>query len=430
MAKKEGGLWSSKRALALDIDWIISLGLFLIYLGAFFLAIRQLPTGQRPTEALLDNVADGVQDISTWHVQKLPLLITSNITGNEPVIAKFSYNWQNFSFKDNTSFDNKEGKLMFTRNLREGKNVLELVTSSQSYITSQATFDLTAGSGDASINSKRFMAEFKNSMLARANHMEKERLSDFNISLSEAGLNPEVAVSEANITALSAMYKLSFPQLNHTSFVIAGFSRIFNYINTDAKEPHNLTVSATLRNYSLFYINNAFSGPINYSTQACTTTFGNYIDFYDDISGVTFITPERTNISFCTGNMTARLDLEFSMENETRYDILFHEGSFNTTLKYIAPYKTAFGIAHNITGISEELYRRMNETDYNALKRNWSYPSSREFSMALYNETGTLIFIYQPKIPGITNVFAKEKDVFLLDKYGQKAKHKLRIKGW
>ncbi|MEK6854072.1 MAG: hypothetical protein AABX60_01935, partial [Nanoarchaeota archaeon] len=411
---KKPRLSTSKKALAVDLDWIISLGLFVIYLGGFFIAIRQLPAQQSFTGALLENVADGIEESTNWQVQKLPLIIFSNISGREPVIVGFAYNWKNFSFSDNTSFDNKDGRLIFVRTLSQGRNTLELVTSSENYTLPFASLDLTATDREASVNSQRFSAEFQNSMLARAIHFDKERLSDFNISVEGLVLRPETAITEANVTALSAKYKAEFPQLSHTSFVVAGFSRMLNYVNTDAKEPHNVIISATLRNYTSFYINNAVSGAINSTAQVCTTSRSRYIDFYDGISGVTFIAPEETNISFCSGNLTAQLSLDFPIKNETRYDILFHSGDFNSTLKYVSFYKAAFGIAENITGISQALYKKVNESDYEALKRGWSYPNSREFTFTLYDAGGKLVFNYQPKIPGATNVFAREKDVFVL----------------
>lgn len=420
----------SRKGMAIDIDWIISLGLFLIYIGVFFIAIRQLPAQQSVTDALLENLADGIDESTTWEVRRLPLIIFSNISGTEPVIVGFPYSWRNFSFTDNMSFDSSDGKLAFVRTLSREKNVLELVTSSENYTAQATSFDLTAGAAGFSVNSQRFTTEFQNSMLVRVNHFDKERLSDFNISVEGVVLKPETAATEANVTALSAKYKATFPQLSHTSFAVAGFSRILNYVSTSSGEPHNAVISATLRNYTFFHINNAVSGAINFSQQTCTASIGRYVDFYDDTSGVTFIAPEGTNISFCSGNLTVRFSLDFAMRNETRYDILFHAGDFNSTLKYVSPFKTAFGIAENTTGISKALYRKVNLTDYETLRESWSYPKSKEFAFALYDENGGLVFNYQPKAPGITNIFARERDVFVLDKYGLKAKHKLRVKGW
>lgn len=429
-AKKRDRKGWSKKALAVDLDWIISLGIFLIYIGVFFIVIRQLPTNQSPASALLSSVADHIEASTEWNVQKLPLLIASNISGSEPIIVKFSYDWKNFSFTDNTSFDYVDGMLIFKPNLQEGRNLLELVSSSENYTLTSSNFDLTAGANGASVDSQQFVSEFKSSMLARVNHFGKERLTDFNISISGVALKPEAAAAEANITTLSAKYKLQFQQLNYTAFIVAGYSRVLNYVTTSASEPHNLKVSVTLRNYTFFHINNALAGTINYTEEECRSSPSRYIDFYDSISGITFIMPEGANMSFCAANGAVKFSTDFSITNETRYDIIFHPGDFNNTLKYVSPYRTAFGMPENITGISQQLYRKLNETDYLAVKRNFSYPSSREFSFSLYNESGTLVFNYQPKPAGITNVFAQEATVFLLDKYGTKSKHTLRLRGW
>jgi hypothetical protein len=421
---------SSKKGLAIDIDWIISLGIFLIFLGVFFLSLRQLTFDPSPADSLLNNVVDGVDDFTLWQVQELPLIITSNITGTEPVLVRFRQPWTNFSFKDNTSFDHKEGKLIFVKRLEEGKNLLSLVSSTDNYSIPTTGRDLEGTDNLVTVNTKRFSAEFSNSMLLRVNHFEKERISDYNVSILGVELNTETATKETSNTELSTMHKLKFDQFNHTSFIVAGFPRIFNYINTNVKEQHNLTMSATVRNYTFFHIDNSISGTINYSKKDCTTTKSRYIDFYDSISGVSFITPEGTNLSFCAGNRTVELTLEFSITNETRYDIIFHEDNFNSTLKYVSPYRTAFGIVENLSGVSYNLFKSMNETDYKVLKENWSYPVSRDFSFVLENQSGSKVFVYEPVNPGITNVFAKKEDLFVLDKYATKKKHQLRIRGW
>ena len=420
----------SRTGVAIDLDWIISLGIFLIYLGVFFITIRQLPTTQTPTVALIDSVADGIRSSATWHVQRLPLIISSNLSGTEPLIVKFSYDWKNFSFTDNTSFDNSEGRLIFVRTLSTGRNLAQLVTSSENYSAPAKVLDIAAGSGGASVNSQRFISEFQNSMLARVNHFGKERLSDYNISISGVSLKPESGATQTAIQSLSAKYKLILPQINHTSFVVAGYSRIFNYVTTAAQEPRQMLVSATIRNYTFFYINNALSGPINYTRKGCTSSPTRYIDFYDDNSGLTLIAPQGSNLTFCVGNTSISLGLEFPIANETRYDIIFHPGTFNSTLKYVVPYKTAFGIVENLSGISTNLYKKLNETNYQTLKDRFGYPKTKEFSFTLLNDSGTSLYNYQPVSPGITNIFTKEVDLFLLDKYGAKIRQKLRIKGW
>ncbi|MBI2144788.1 hypothetical protein HYU18_00535 [Candidatus Woesearchaeota archaeon] len=420
----------SKKAVAIDVDWIISLGLFLIYLGAFFVFIRQLPGQDSPADSLLDNVHDGIVDRASWNVQRVPLFINSNISGKEPMIINFPYDWKNFTFEDNHSFDIKDSKLVFPRQLIQGKNVLEIASSGENYTLPSEDFDLEASPSAASIDSQRFNAEFSNAFLSRASHFDKERLDEFNISISGIVLKPETASTEANISALSAKYKLVYPQANHTAFVVAGFSRILNYVGTDAKESHDIVVSATVRNYTFFHVTNALSGTINYTAGGCTSGSSRYIDFNDGVSGVTFVTPEGSNFSFCIGNSTVRMGIQFALQNESRYDIIFHPGDHNATTRYVSPYRTAFGAIENLTGVSTPLYRKLNETAYDTLKSAFRYPSSRDFSFTLLNDTGGTVFNYQPQLAGATNVFAKESEVFILDKYGIKSRHRLRIRGW
>ncbi len=420
----------SKEGVAIDLDWIISLGIFLIYLGVFFVVIRQLPTQQSPASALLGNVIDGIKSSTRWTVQELPLVIASNISGPEPMMVRFRYAWQNLSFKDSAYFEKKGGRLIFVKELSAGRNLLELVSSGENYTLPVPVLELEATSSGASVNSQRFLSEFQSSMLSRVNHYGKERLGSLNLSISGVSLRPETATPEANITALSAMYALEFPAFNHSSFVVAGYPRIISYVNSAAKEPHNLSVAATLMNYTSFYISDAAYGAINYTTRGCVQAKGDYIDFYDGLSGATFISPPGSNISFCAGDATVRLRIDIPIENETRYDIIFHAGDYSSTLKYISPYTVAFGMAENLSGVSKGLFQMLNETDYEALKKRWGYPSSREFSFGLFNETGTQEFNYTPKSPGITNVFAKEADVFVLDKYAAESKYELRVRGW
>ena len=420
----------SKKGVAIDIDWIISLGVFLVYLGVFFLMIRQLPERQSPAASLLGSVADGVAESAAWQVQRLPLVISSNVSGAEPIITSFGYDWKNFSFTDNTSFDISEGKLIFAKQLKTGKNIAWLVKSPENYSKPATTADLAAGPNGVSIDSQRFVTEFQNSIITRASHFEKERLSDFNISISGVSFKPESGSAENSVQTISAKYKLVLPKINHTSFIVAGFSRIYSYVTTDATEPHRMLISATIRNYTQFHINNALSGGINYTDGTCTSSETRLIDFYDANSGLAFILPQEGNVTFCTGNTSIALGLEFPIGNETRYDMIFHPGDYNSTLKYVSPYRTAFGMIENVTGTSLSLYKSLNETDYAALKNRFGYPNSREFSFTLLNSSGAALFNYQPVIPGITNVFTREADIFVLDKYGAKTKHKLRIKGW
>jgi hypothetical protein len=421
---KEG---NSKKGIAVDLDWIISLGLFLIYLGIFFIAIRQIPSQASPTSALLDGLASHITTDTAWSVEELPLVVFSNVSGSEPIIIRFPYSWKNFSFKDQLYFEMKDGRLMFIKELGEGRNLLELVHSGENYSLAAPLLELQANRVSATVNSKRFQAEFQDSMLSRANHYDSERLGNLNIQLSSTELSFRKA--ESSITPLSASYTAEFEELNHTSVIIAGYPRIINFIDTDQQQPHNFSMAMTVRNYSRYFVNGLLH-QIDYSKDGCAYATSNFLDFSDDLSGAGFVFPEQANIKICTSNSLVSLQADFPVEREARYDIIFHQGDYTNAIAYSAPYRTRFGVALNITGASMRLLSGLNNTNYEDLKKAWGYPAKREFQFVVINQSGSSPFNYSSASPGISNVYAKESDIFILDKYGDRTRNTLRVRGW
>ncbi len=416
---------------AIEADWIVSIGLFLVYLSFFFFYITPL-TSEQPdvSDALLHNIEENLRANATWHVQRAPVLIRSNLSSTEPVIAPFFFNWANISFSDNTTFYLQENKLIFKEALRKGQNIKWVVSSGDSYPQPESLEDLSPTGNSVTIDGSRFRAEF-DGLLTSAVHFEKQRISNLSLKLDGSAVSTESAKKEYNFTAFAAKYKMSSQTLNHTTFVVGGFPRLYSYASPkQVFEPHNLTVSATLQNYTSYFIDATYSGAINYTEKTCTSRFSNYIDFYDNLAGLTLITEDTANISFCTENASLELSATMALSNETRYDLLFHSGDYNSTLKYLYPYTVKTGLAENLSGISMSLIARLNESDYSSLKKAWNFPQSRDFSFELLNETSFPLVNYSPKSPGFVNIFTKQFDEVLLEKYGSKTKYRLRVKGW
>src|SRR3989338_8208372 len=206
-----------------EVDWIVSIGIFLVFLALFFVYLAPYNLRQPDAaEALLGNVEDKIRLNATWHVSRLPIFIDSNTSSTEPVIAPFLHTWKNISFSDNTSFFRQENKLLFAADLRIGSNLKWVVSSNEPYPQQAATADLAPTQNSVIIDGSRFRAEF-NGLPTAASHFDKARLANFNISLDGVPLPPEPAAKEYNFTSFAAKYKLSAAQLNHTTFVIGDF---------------------------------------------------------------------------------------------------------------------------------------------------------------------------------------------------------------
>lgn len=416
---------------AIEVDWIVSLAIFLIYLTMFFLYLRPFTEEQtEASEVLLAGLESSLKENATWHVQRAPLFIHSNITSLEPIIAPFLLSWENISMADNASFYRQENKLIFKSNISTGPNVKWVVSSEEQYPQQYVLTDLDATASDVTIDSQRFKAEF-DGLLKSVVHFEKQRVSGFNISLDSGFISQESAVKEFNFSDLAAKYKLSAETVNHTTFVVGDFPRLFNYVEPrQTFEQHNFTLFVTLHNYTSYYIDNSLSGMLNFTKQTCQEKSSDYIDFYDSLGGVSFITDEISAISFCAGNDSVSLSVSMPLNKEMNYNIIFHTGDYTKTQKYINPYSIRMGLLENLTGMSIPLIEELNASDYANLKEAWGYPSGRDFSFQLLNESGEPLVNYTPATPGTVNVFTREFEEVVLDKYGNKVKYKLRIKGW
>src|SRR3989338_5654232 len=231
---------------AVDVDWVLSLGIFLIFLAFFFLYLAPfIQPAEATTEALLDNVERNLFANATWNVQRLPIFVNSSFAGQE--IAVLDLQPGNFTFSENQSYHLAGSKIIFSASLHEGMNLFWIVSSPESY-PAPANANLSATANDFS--EENFYATFEG-IAASAQHYEKERISAFNISVD--GQKAEFAAAGFNKSGIGASYKANADTINHTAIVADGFSRIVNYASPISEGGHNITIAITLHNYTGYY---------------------------------------------------------------------------------------------------------------------------------------------------------------------------------
>lgn len=416
----------------IEIDWAISLGIFLVYLAFFFIYIRPALSPPESLDALVSVAKDGFDRNTTWSVEIAPFFVSSNITGvDEPVAARLPFAWQRSSFAltNRQYFLFDEGKIFFLANLTQ-KSVFWLShTNEQNYSVTAPVKDLIATPDYASVSGKSFRADFTNSLLSSVSYQGASRVMNFNLAVDSDTVEVSSMTNRSTIlTGAIAQYKIITPAMNHSSYVFAENSRILNYAYLAGAE-HNLTVSATIGNYTYYYADGTNSGAI--SSISCASFFGNYVDFYDTFSGVAFITGSPANISVCREESAARLEMEFALKNETSYQIVLHRGDYTNSLEYVNYQRTDFGVVENITGLSEAKLNRTNATGYAALKTQWKYPEGKEFSFYVTNSSGAAMYTYEPTSTGSTsNVYVKVWKDYVIDNYGDKKLYEVRLRVW
>ncbi|MBI4176445.1 MAG: hypothetical protein HY518_04520 [Candidatus Aenigmarchaeota archaeon] len=418
--------WKRRRGVT-QLDWAISLGIFLLYLAWFFLLVRPLMVPQEDGESLLRLVEKGLEENYTWSLSVLPLFVRSNITdGNAAIAAEFSSDWQpQNTYLGNLSFFLDDGTLFFVAPLQNGTSLFQAVHSSERYSAANITPDIASTSTEATVNSKAFTLRLRDSIPEIVKHNGRNAVSGFNLSI----LGERVPVNSTfyNSTSAVVKYKAVTPLFNHSTYLFSYNALL--YAAVQSTQTVNLTLTFVTANYTNYYTLSG-SGLINATNSSCSSIETGFLDLYDSFDGVAFFTPNST-VSLCanrSGGVEVRIT--FSSINKTVYRMLLHPGGFQNITPYLAPYATVQGTTMNLSGVSLDRILALNQTGYSQLRSRFGFPSERDFAFYVGWPNGTREHWFVPVSAGATDVYSKEARIQLLDRYGNLTPRVLSIRVW
>ena len=149
-----------------QVDWAISLALFLLYVAWFFIFINPMFLEDNTQEALLSIVEDNFKDGYRWEVRKIPLIIYTNTTNSYlPIVEEFNYNWtlSNTKLANNKEFLLDNGKIIFLADVNAQTKYLWLMNSNENYTMKTNTIDLNANETTATTGNN-LKVEFVNGL--------------------------------------------------------------------------------------------------------------------------------------------------------------------------------------------------------------------------------------------------------------------------
>ncbi len=408
-----------------QVDWAISLGIFLIYLVWFFIFVRPQFVVEESPAQLLENAKENLLKQIEWEVEKRPLFVFSNITREKGgLIVDFPYSISSFAFSDNRYFTVDKRKLFFLSNLTKGMNLFWTVNSSKNYSLPSATEELTATKSYTT--TKNFRADFDSGLLNKIYFNDESRLNDFELYINDVAID-RTNNSFVNSSILGG-YNIYTDGVEHKCYILAENSKIYCFADIK-KGPYDMTLKADLDGFSDYYSSNLYFGSISNST-GCESFTGRYIDFYNSNDGLSFIFDRDADIEFCyNGGLSFNATL--SLDGNASYMILAHNGSYSKTLDYKLPYYVYnWGIKGGVKGVDKDKLNELNNKDYVDLKKELQLPIDKELAIIVSNSTEK-IFEYKKAEPGLEdNVFVQSFDSWCLDKYSNKEKCKVSIRIW
>ncbi len=394
-----------------QIDWIMSLALFLLYIGWFFAFVAPSIKFNSNKDSFMTSLKNNFENEFSWELQKYPLFIEYNeSTSSKPIIIEF--NNTEIKFMDGTDYITWNNKLIFLANISQSIKtywILQGVSHNNSY----NYYGLNAKDNWAS--TENFSVFFNQGLPYNVVYQEQTKIHDIDYEINEVSLNPS-NYSYTNF-GFAAVYVSTTDNINHTSFVFANNYEIDNFLTLKNTGNYIFTLRLELDDYSSYYSNNLYYGDLSYTNE---TQHVNYthdsVTFYNAEKGFSMFFDDDVSFNFTYYNTSLIVIIKVPFTGEYEYNYFFHEGNYNVISR--TDYSTKFGAIETLEGINLNKIT----TNYDYLKNKWDFP--KNFNILVYENSSAYSYLQNPKYeigtfnPNKRNVYAQTEDVVSLDNDG------------
>jgi len=405
-----------KRAKRADsqVDWVMSLGIFLLYIAWFFIFIKPQVAEKADLQSAVQNLESNFLENITWTIDKAPVFIDSSIINQkEPIIADFPYEWDNANSYLYKYFIIDNGKLFFLHDLNASQDILWMIHSD--YVYNQPFFSGDLNATETQAKTTSLTVNFANSLLQTA-EFSSTRIYGFNIFVNGISLNTNN--NSFSDSTIAGIYKI-YSNANNTHYVFSNNNMIYSTINN----PSNTELYFNIDGYPSYYVNEDNYGSIDYNSSSCTNLVASQIDFYG-ATAMAFIFNEENQLSICPANGTIDFRIDLS-HGENTYKIILHNNN-EEFANYTNSYSAEIGFPVSAEGIS---FSKINQTfmgNYTQKKSEWL--SERDFNIKAATDNSTMEFGLTA--PTAADVYASELKSFMLDEYADKQNITINIRLW
>ena len=400
-----------------QLDWIISMALFLLYIGWFFMFINPNISFGTNKNSLMILLKDNFNSEFGRELSKYPIFIDTNRSrALMPVIMDYKINNTAILFMDGTDFIIWNEKLIFLANMTSEREIFWIVEGGN--YTRQYDF-LGLNINNKRVSTENLNVYYDDSLPEAAIFNEEVKFENCRYRINGAVFSP--ANDSFNDSGFAAIYVAGTENINHTSFVFAENREIDNFITTESSgSEYVLEISLDLENYDSYYSDNIYFGDFEYGTTENIVNYTyDYITLYSpyDSMSLFFDGPAEFNFTYYNTTLKAKISIPFSGDYAYRY--VFQEGDYRSVSRQ--EYYARTGIEEPLEGIALEKI----DTNYSHLKQKWKFPSAREFNIIVYENSSAYSYLQKSPLyeigmfnPKNRNVFSETEDLLALDEEG------------
>lgn len=411
-------MFSKKRGLN-QVDWAISLGIFLIYIAWFFIIIRPVVDQNMDAMPLSNIIKEDLNNEIAWQIEKTPIFIKSsyNLT-DHPIFLNFTpaYGENKFSMLNDKEYFYYDNKIMV---IADANDFFWIVESNATYNKTDYYFDIVKNADTVSTG-KNLSIKFNSSLADEFTYKNIEYISNTEYYINNIDM-PTLSFNYTDYDILVQYLTVTQPFKLYQR-LIAKNSVLWNYIEkSDLNSKKRFTINFSLNNIDHYFFDNNKNG----DASDCVSCTNDYLKLYDNANSLHFIMPANTSFSLCNDTLNITILIDDTKEFFIVFDnINYTKGQFND-------YRTIRGLSKNIEGIS---YDKLLSLDYSKKIRDWS-DFKRQIQISIYNQSlndnNTDKILDIGNNPATTNnIYANEYRDYFLDQYGNKDEVVISVKTW
>ena len=407
-----------------QLDWIISLVFFMMFLAFTFIIVSPHSTVFLDEKAALNNLKYGFIEDYTYSLSELPVYVDTKRRGIEPVIFPMEYFSPNIFFDDGTTFSIIDNELIFILNITDDitQKKIILSNSSQKQDIVSNKMNLRYENGRAEVATRRFYIDYLNTEIKNIYYNNVLRIK--NITIKDTN-EQKIVLYNRNLTNESFAIVL---KENNNDFVFKQYmfydmSRLYLSFNTNT----NFIYSFDLYDYNEFYFP-VISGNLLLNETMCFNVTTDYFDFGNGDNTITIRMSPATKISTCTKETD---HLKIILYNPKKVDIYFSDDAIATKYNNTKEIDVYSGILTQKKGVSVDKLNQIKNKSVSILRTEYAIDEGMNFELMMSEINYTNIFDYSFATPRKdSNVFIKRWHDYLLYQNASKKLVLMGVKVW
>lgn len=408
-----------------QIDWTMSLALFLLFIAVTFLLVAPKTTVFIDEKAALSNIKYGFIEDYSYTIEFLPLFIETVRSGTEPIISLVPSSLSSFVLEDDIPFLSYDGEVIFSTNITKNLSRRTLIANPLNVSAAFLPNNLYLRRENESLQVpvQQLYANYNKSILQNVSYLGDTRITLFRIEDDDEEVigfgNDEITNGSAAIVT-----KVSNNYFTHKTYLFPGLARI--YLRFASDETYQVTYD--VQSYTHYYLNPATQGNFSIPVGTCYSFSGGYFDYVEQgQSLLTMITDADLFLICKQDEDTVRTTIYGPKEIQWH----FSRDSPGTLYPAHDPLTVFAGVTEVQRGLSLAKLQTLSTRSVNDLRSAYGVSDSIRFELRMDEINFSNRFLYQFATPHVTdNVFITRWPEYVIHENGTRERVLMGVKTW